>query len=658
MLSYIAAACGALVIALLPATASAAPAPRPPVAHFFENPVFSGAILSPDAKFLAVRIGKPGKKDNLAVFDLTAGTALAVAGFPDTDIGDFDWVNSQRLVFDTVDKHLAPGERNKAPGLFAVNRDGKDMRQLVARRGEGVRRILPYNNYLVGNGGAQDSDYVYVVSPTFDGYDDYLNVNLRRLNTVNGESETIQRPANTQGWVFDHKGEPRIATAIDKGTVTIHYRDPVTSAWSVLTSFKAYTANGKEVFSPVAFGPDGTLYVQTNAGKDKEAIHTFNVKTRQVNPEALIVTADYDFTGHFISNKDSLLGVRLTTDALTTVWFDPKMKAIQAAVDALLPSTNNLISVAARPETPWVLVQSYSDVQPTVYFLYDTVAKTVRKVGDTFPDIVPAQMGTQTLVRYKARDGLEIPAWLTLPPGGGKDLPMVVLVHGGPFMRGDSWGWDAKYQFLASRGYAVLVPEFRGSTGYGTAHYEAGWKQWGLKMQDDIADGTKWAIAQGIANPKRICIAGASYGGYSALMGLVNDPGLYKCGINWVGVTDINLMYDGNWAFDDDTSSSYKKYGMPELVGDQVKDAAQFKATSPLVQAARITQPLLLAYGGEDLRVPPVHGQKFYKAVKQTNPDVEWVMYPDEGHGWTLPKTRIDFWTRVEKFLDKHIGQP
>jgi dipeptidyl aminopeptidase/acylaminoacyl peptidase len=233
---------------------------------------------------------------------------------------------------------------------------------------------------------------------------------------------------------------------------------------------------------------------------------------------------------------------------------------------------------------------------------------------------------------------------------------MVVLVHGGPYVRGAHYGWNDETQFLASRGYLVLQPEFRGSTGYGKKHFEAGLKQWGLKMQDDIADATKWAIAQGYADPKRICIAGASYGGYATLMGLVNDPELYQCGINWVGVTDINLMYNGHWRFADDLGESWKKYGMPEMIGDQIKDAEQLKATSPLEQAARIKRPVLLAYGAADERVPLIHGLAFRDALVQTNKQVEWIQYDEEGHGWLLQKNNIDFWTRVEKFLDKHIG--
>ena len=173
---------------------------------------------------------------------------------------------------------------------------------------------------------------------------------------------------------------------------------------------------------------------------------------------------------------------------------------------------------------------------------------------------------------------------------------------------------------------------------------------------NDIADGARWAIAQGYADPKRICIAGASYGGYATLMGLVNDPDLYKCGISWVGVTDINLLYDGHWSFTSDMTEQWKQYGMPDMIGDQVKDAEQLKATSPIVQAARIKAPLMLAYGGVDRRVPMYHGRKFMDAIKPTNQQVEWIEYQDEGHGWHLPANRVDFWSRVEKFLDKNIG--
>lgn len=654
--------------AILLTLATAGMAAPPPIAHFFENASFSQARLSPDARSLALRVSRSDKRYQLAMMDLVTREITSVAGVANADIGRFEWVNSKRLVFNLTDSATGVGEHDQAPGLFAVNRDGSDLRPLVERTSrEGVfeggasaikPKTLKYNNYLVMQKGKQDSDFVYLISPNFATSEAAEVTDLRRLNTVTGDVQTVARPANTVSWLLDHQGEPRIAVSWFKELMTVHYREPATGLWRALTSYNPYKSEGRD-YDPLAFGPDGTLYVEAYGQGDTLALHTVDLATGKLSAEPVVRTKGYDFSGALITNAGKLLGLRVTTDAKATVWFDASMKKIQQAVDTELPATINLISVAARPETPWVLVDSYSDALPHTLMLFNTETGAFSKVGSSQPKIQAAQMGAQELVHYKARDGREIPAWLTLPPGANKkNLPLVVLVHGGPFMRGNEWEWDADRQFLATRGYAVLEPEFRGSTGFGYAHFKAGWKQWGLTMQDDIADGTRWAIAQGYAHPRRVCIAGASYGGYAALMGLVNDPDLYKCAINWVGVTDLNLMYNGHWSFESDMEERYVKYGMPELVGDQVKDAAQLRATSPLKQAARITQPLLMAYGGSDRRVPSLHGERFRDAVRKHNPNVEYIAYPAEGHGWHLPETRIDFWTRVEKFLDQHIGKP
>jgi dipeptidyl aminopeptidase/acylaminoacyl peptidase len=216
------------------------------------------------------------------------------------------------------------------------------------------------------------------------------------------------------------------------------------------------------------------------------------------------------------------------------------------------------------------------------------------------------------------------------------------------------WGWDAEPQFLASRGFVVLEPEFRGSTSHGWNHYKAGWKQWGLAMQDDLQDGVKHLVEQGIVDPKRVCIAGASYGGYATVMGLIKHPETYKCGISWVGVTDIDLMYSVGWS--DTADSQWAKFGMPVLVADRDKDSEQIKATSAVEQSSRLRAPLILAYGTADVRVPYDHGKKLVNRIKGHNPDVEYIEYPGEGHGWRKLSSNVDFWTRVEKFLDRYIG--
>jgi dipeptidyl aminopeptidase/acylaminoacyl peptidase len=262
-------------------------------------------------------------------------------------------------------------------------------------------------------------------------------------------------------------------------------------------------------------------------------------------------------------------------------------------------------------------------------------------------------MPSRQPVRYAARDGLEIPAELTVPKGvEAKNLPLVLYVHGGPWLRGTHWHWSDEAAYLASIGYAVLEPDFRGSRGWGGKLYEAGWKQWGRAMQDDLNDGVDWLAKRGTIDPKRVCIMGASYGGYAVMMGLARDPDRWRCGINYVGVTDINLMFDVSWS--DTANSDFIKYSAKDLIGDPDKDAALLKASSPLANASRIKAPVLMAYGAQDRRVPLIHGEKMRDALKSNGSVVEWVAYREEGHGFLLESNRIDFYSRVAKFLAKY----
>nr|WP_315466711.1 prolyl oligopeptidase family serine peptidase [uncultured Undibacterium sp.] len=639
----------------------------PATQSFFDNPSFSNAVLSPNAKAMAILVGKQDTRRLLAVYEIASGDVKIVASFRNLDIGYFQWISDTRLVFDTVDTESAQGETYEGPGLFAVNADGSSFRQLVSSIqytegptiGRGERDLLPWYTKLLRTSGNQNSEYVYVQMPMMNplNWNEVTHVSLLRLNTLTGSSEKVKALMGTQEWTLDNTGEPRVAVTVEKGIATVNYLDAASKQWRQLISFDAYRGSMNS-FTPHGFGPDGQFYVIANRGKDKAGLYTFDLTKNKLSDKPVFSMEHYDYEGTLVTNDTSLLGLRYTSDADETFWFDKKLDSLQKTIDAKLPNTVNHISVASRSNSSLVLVASHSDIQPKVYFLYNAETEVINKVGEEYRMISPKQMGTQQMVRYKARDGLEIPAYLTIPPGGnGKNLPMVVLVHGGPFMRGSTWGWNPEVQFLASRGYAVLEPEFRGSTGFGYTHFQKGWKQWGLAMQDDIADGTKWAIAQGIAAPDRICIAGASYGGYSTLMGLIRDPDLFRCGFEWAGVTDIKVMFDGYRGRDSDLPEMWKKYGMPNLIGDPVADADQLIATSPLLQAGRIKQPLLLAYGGADRRVPLFHGTAFRDAVMKHNKDVEWVVYNDEGHGWYLIKTRIDFWTRVEKFLERNIGK-
>jgi dipeptidyl aminopeptidase/acylaminoacyl peptidase len=259
-------------------------------------------------------------------------------------------------------------------------------------------------------------------------------------------------------------------------------------------------------------------------------------------------------------------------------------------------------------------------------------------------------------LRLKARDGLSLPAYLTLPRGReAKGLPLVVLVHGGPYVRGETWRFDPEAQFLASRGYAVLQVDFRGSLGYGWKHYQSGWKQWGLAMQDDLNDAALQLVERGVAVRARMANKGASYGGYAAMMGLARDPELWRCGINYVGVTDLTLLTTATWS---DTNQLFKNASswFDIHVGDAARDRERFERTSPLRLADHIKRPVLMVYGGLDRRVPIEHGARMKGALDRNNVPNEFVVYDTEGHGFRLEKNRFDFYRRVEAFLAKHMA--
>ncbi|WP_426336502.1 alpha/beta fold hydrolase [Pseudoduganella sp. R-31] len=636
----------------------------PPAQHFFEAARYKEARLSPSGRYLALRVGSNETRDSLAVIDTDTLQVVSTKRLAEYDVGHIRWVNDERLVYTVTDKDAAPGDRRVAPGLYAMSRDGKETRQLAEHHGGNQStgshiksRLEPWNTYLMDEDGAQDSTIIYVERPIWTakaGYD-IERTELVKLDTASGQSSVLSHPGISQGWMLDHKGVPTIMVSSKDGNETINYRD-AGGEWRDVATQATYGSSSQGL-SPIGFYDDKRLLVRTRKNGDKAALYLMDLGTGKIDAEPLVAMADFDFNGRMVYSQQRLVGIHYLADARSSAWFDPALQAAQKEVDRQLAGLVNIITPPTHPDSAWMLVASYSDRQPRFYSLYNSNTREVKGLGGTHPDIKAAEMGAQDIVKYRARDGLEIPAWLTLPAKGGKKLPMVVLVHGGPYVRGSEWGWDADGQFLASRGYAVLEPEFRGSTGYGLKLFNAGRKQWGLKMQDDIADSVKWAVDKGIADPGRVCIMGGSYGGYATLMGLVNDPGVYRCGIAYAAVTDIPLLYDSGMAVLSDLPPDYKTYGVPVLVGDLEKDAAQFTATSPLKQAARIKRPLLLAHGTDDRRVPFPHYTKLRSALQEAKADAEFVEYIGEGHGWSTLKTRLDFWGRVEKFLDKHIGQ-
>lgn len=650
----------AALLAVAPLLAAPAGAAEPPSATaFFKRPAVRAPKLSPSGRYLAIQAAGKGDRMWLAVLDLQdLRSPKFIAGFNDADISTHHWISEDRLVFDVSDSPDGTTRVN-GQGLWAVDRDGGDLRQLIK-----TDKPMVTTATLIADRRLDANWMLHSVPPALDGGEVIVKrrpwfnesagtgVQLARLDTRTGITRTLSSgaPDHARHWLLDWRGEPRVIDAISQGRSQLFRRDDA-GRWQ---AWYDDDPQARQHPWPIWWGPDGLLLGERGY-RGYDAVFRLNPETGRADGEPLVATPGYDFSGRLITEPESgrLLGVRFETDAPGTVWLDKAMKAHQADIDARLPGGINLIECLRCAAASHFVVTSLSDMRPPLYYLYTPADKTLQPLAGTRPDLPVAAMGQRDYHRVKARDGLMMPVLVTQPAGGVKGpAPTVVLVHGGPYVRGTHWRWEPMAQFLASRGYLVLEPEFRGSTGYGFRHFRAGWKQWGLAMQDDLADTLAWAVKQGWADAKRACIMGASYGGYAAMMGAVTQGDLFKCAVNWVGVTDIGLMSSIHWS---DFSEEWKNYGMKRLVADPDTDAAQMRQTSPLARAAEIRMPLLMAYGGEDWRVPLKHGTDMKAALRADQP-LEWVVYPDEGHGWFNLKTNEDFWGRVERFLARHLG--
>ncbi|WP_158218245.1 alpha/beta fold hydrolase [Roseateles puraquae] len=661
-------AANAAAIAITLATSLAAPAQAapPPAELFFKDADIIEAVLSPSGRRLAITSAKGATRVGLVVIDMGPGGQMQrLAQFSDGDVFQVRWVNDERLIFGVTDLSEGSGRPQGAPGLFSVATDGKPMRQWVRRMGKpfisngGDDRILDWNHFVLRVPAPQPGQPNEEVLIAEYGLGEVHTLTPLWLNTRTGRTRSVSfdQPRNTVGWLTDENAEPRVAITMEKGRRGAWWRAPGSKDWVQLYDADQF----KLPFQPVSVDNAGNLYVTRTEGPHRLHVLTrYDFAAQAPEPKPLVVTPGFDFSGELLSEGSrTALGVRVQVDGEATVWFDDAMKALQQQADRLLPGAVNRISCRRCGQPDMVaLVRSSSDRDPGRLLYYQAKPAEGEKpwtsLGRMRPDVKPEQMATMELARVPARDGLELPVWVTRSPNAKGPLPAVVLVHGGPWIRGGTWRWHPMAQFLASRGYVVIEPEFRGSTGYGDTHFKAGFKQWGQAMQDDVADALRWAQQQGLASDKA-CIAGASYGGYSTLMGLARDGDLYRCGVAWIAVTDLDLLLRGSWWVRDDTTSLARQYALPEMIGDPDKDAALIAAHSPVKLAARIKAPVLLAFGEDDRRVPLAHGKRMREALQAAGNDPVWVTYPGEGHGFAVIKNRVDFAQRLEAFLARHL---
>jgi dipeptidyl aminopeptidase/acylaminoacyl peptidase len=656
---------GALIVlvALLCLGSTSASAQSPiPLLTFFANDDIGAARLSPSGRYLALTVPAASGRTVLVVVTLDSDKPpVVVASGGRADIHSFEWVSDERLVYNLIDLKAPGSDQGFGPGMFSVKRDASEARQLIRVRWDAfttgtniASSLLEPNHRLLAvprNGGND----VIVGQYQFDNLGNLLSITPKRLDVATGRALPASPgyPAGAVDWVFDRTGEPRVVQTTGGGITEVFWRDVAANTWRSL--YKAPSL--ESAWRPLAVDASDQLYVVAGSPDSTSVLKRFDFKAGRPEDVALVSTPGFDADAELIfeSGKEKrLVGVRVDTDAETTVWLDPESKKLQALVDERFPGGVNRISCSDCLGDGALLVESFSDRDPGTYSVYRPSTRTWTTIGNARRAVDPRQMAVLDLHRIKARDGLDLPVWVTTPPGKpAAPRPAVVLVHGGPWLRGTEWRWNADAQFLASRGYVVIEPEFRGSTGFGRRHFRAGFKNWGTTMQDDVADAVGWAADKGLIDGKRVCIAGGSYGGYATLMGAIRYPDLYRCGVAWVAVTDPRLLFEETWA--NDTSRESQRYSMPTLIGDPVKDAQMLKAATPVERANEIKIPILMAFGIEDRRVPLEHGKRMRAAMQAAGQQPEYVSYDGEGHGWLKVENRVDFWQRVEKFLAKNL---
>ncbi len=400
-----------------------------------------------------------------------------------------------------------------------------------------------------------------------------------------------------------------------------------------------------EKFIPMTGSDKG--YAVANRQTGRFGLYRYDFSTDTLG-EAVFEHPEVDIDDFDLDSAGAVAAVHYQDDRARIEWLDPEMKKLQGRIDRALPgSINRVVSMDAKRNR--MIVSSVSAADPGTYFLFDQSKKPMAFLAKPFAALEGKPLAPMEAVRYQARDGLSIPAYLTKPLGGpAKALPLVLMPHGGPFVR-DSWGYDPWVQFLANRGYAVLQPNFRGSTGYGRSFVEAGEGQWGRRMQDDLDDGVKWLVSNGIVDPKRVCIMGASYGGYAAMWAAVRSPDVYRCAISFAGISDAPAMlkYDRKHLI----ASRYFKDWRDRIRGEESFDLG---AVSPIKAVERIQIPILIAHGGKDSNVPVAQSTKLHEAMQKAGKLHDYIVYPEEGHSFGNAANAVDFLKKVDAFLAKH----
>jgi dipeptidyl aminopeptidase/acylaminoacyl peptidase len=637
-----------------------------PIEDFARPPVFTRVQLAPDGKTCAF-IREVDGVDALFFADVATakvqgfdlGHAMGIdLGGGARELGQrevqwYRWLGPKRVL-------VGIGYWNLIEGTAAYDLDGTNWQAISGVVGQGpVIRLhyRPLHAYRALHS-FNDDTHVLMLDQHGSLGDERLFPDVIDMNSQTGSYEQVAKnPGNVVAWTADRQGVVRIGLQRDKGKISLIYRDDGKSSWRPLPGFEQ---NPEASPMLLGFSSDGkSFYFAAYNEKHFRALYRSDLSTGTIS-DTLLEVPGYDvefpyaglLAGPIWSDqKQAIVGFRYVTDGPQVKWFDEEYAKNMAAINQALPGRVNLpVSIVNQDRS--MLVLSFSDSHPGAYYIYSPENGKMQGFVRARPWIKAEQMAVMNPISYKARDGLEIHGYLTIPQGQAPhSLPLVVMPHAGLFVR-DIWGYDPLVQMLANRGYAVLQMNYRGSAGYGQEFSKKGSYEVGGKIQDDIEDATRWAIEKKVADPKRIAIVGASYGGYSALYALGKSKGLYCCGISIAGVIDWVSLYK---KLDNPEDRFAREYWAREI-GDPAKDEEKLKAASPINFAEEIKAPLLIIQGKDDKIVTPKQAKGMITALEKAGQKPQSLFIADEGHGFRKEKSRLQEYKAIEAFLVKHLG--
>lgn len=609
---------------------------------FFKNAQYRELKLSPDGKHIAFSFAED-KEVKFAILNRETKQITTSFGFGEyTKVTDFYWATNERVLIEYVRSVGFLDESQTMPTLVASNVDGTNQKILFQRYNDAYRILSMLegkdNKVLI----AKYNTHELGVAKTFE------------LNIFNGKTNyTADEPYEVNQLLANRKGEVLIGSSyieddeheFGKGELVIQYRASNGDDWKKF-ALPDYKSGDSIVFRGFS-ADEESVYYTSSVGKGVDNAYKFNLKTGE---NRLLFESELVNFGGVISGPEGIIGLTYMPDKMKILCFDDEPMAKKISMISGNWPDSIVLPTSFTDDGSEFSLRIFNDKNAGDYFLLDLKQGSAAYLASIYPALDPKDMVEVRPITVTARDGMVLHGYLTLPKDSEKGNPLIVNPHGGPHGPRDSWGFNPETQFLANHGYAVLQINFRGSGGYGSKFMEAGYRKWGREMQNDVTDATLWAVEQGYADKDRMCIYGGSYGGYAALMGVIREPDLYQCVVGYVGVYSLPLMREDG---DIPSRPSGVRY-LDRVIG---ANETELKANSAVFNVDKIKADIMLVHGKNDQRVPYSQYEALAAALNNQGTPFESIVEENEGHGFVQYENKVNLYTRMLAFFDKHIGK-